>query len=120
MRANRILLRVALVAAILSVAYAANARSFVDDSTAPAYEVRPPEIDHIDGGLRVHGTVCRTNAETPAPALLLVERLSVEGAVLEQADARIYGLRAGRMLGCGYFTGETHWRLQPGDTIRVR
>ena len=79
-----------------------------------------PSLMETDGGVRVHGSICRTSTVTPG---------KLSGVRIEWVDAtgKLIGVKvahpsrdlSGREVGCAFYDQKTDWIPSEGDRVRV-
>lgn len=109
-RAGGLVLALTLTAAATAVA----------GSTAGGRTFSAPSVVPVEGGVRVHGSICRTSTVTPMTLSgVRIEWVDGAGHVLETKVARISRELTGRQVGCAFYDQKTDWGLNLGDRIRV-
>lgn len=79
-----------------------------------------PSLMETGGGVRVHGSICRTSTVTPG---------KLSGVRIEWVDAtgKLIGVKvahpsrdlSGREVGCAFYDQKTDWTPNEGDRVRV-
>lgn len=83
-------------------------------------ELRRPEVLITANGLRVHGWACRRSRAMVGGLGVLIERLDAEGRVVATVDVPLSTTRlSDHPVGCVAYDGETKWRLNEAETLRV-
>ena len=83
-------------------------------------ELRRPEVLITPKGLRVHGWACRRARAMVGGLGLRIERLDAEGRVVATVDVPLSTTRlSDHPVGCVTYDGETKWRLNEAETLRV-
>ncbi|HEX7758255.1 MAG TPA: hypothetical protein VF459_02050 [Caulobacteraceae bacterium] len=89
-------------------------------STVGGRTFSAPSVVPVEGGVRVHGSVCRTSTVTPMTLSgVRIEWVDDAGHVVEAKVARMSRDLTGRQVGCAFYDQKTDWSLNLGDRIRV-
>lgn len=83
-------------------------------------DLRRPEVLITPNGLRVHGWACRRSRAMVGGLGLSIERLDADGRVVASVDVPLSTTRlSDHPVGCVAYDGQTKWRLNEGETLRV-